>query len=154
MDKKVTIGFGPHLTLDLYGCDQKRLLDDKYIYNLLDKLPAKIGMHKISQPVVNKFTSNPLGRKKSFDHGGISAFVLIAESHITIHTFVAQKYASVDIFSCKDFDVEKAEKHLMKAFSAAKAEKNFLLRGREFPKNAGVVKPIVAAERKSIARKR
>src|SRR3989338_1728877 len=135
MDRKVSIGFGPHLTLDLYGCDQTRLLDDKYIYNLLDKLPAKIGMHKISQPAVNKFTSNPLGKKQSFDQGGISAFVLIAESHITIHTFVAQSFASVDIFSCKNFDVEKAEKHLMKAFSVTKAEKNFLLRGKEFPKN-------------------
>ncbi|MFA4819350.1 MAG: adenosylmethionine decarboxylase [Candidatus Aenigmatarchaeota archaeon] len=154
MEQKVTVGFGPHLTLDMYGCDKQRLLDDKFIYNLLDKLPEKIGMHKIFQPVVNKFTSNPLGKKDSFDRGGVSAFVLIAESHITIHTFAAQRFASIDIFSCKEFDVEKAEKYLMRAFSAKKAEKNLLLRGKEFPKNVEVVKPIVAAERKSIVKKR
>jgi S-adenosylmethionine decarboxylase len=149
--EKVQIGFGPHLTLDMYGCDEKRLLDQRFIYKLLDELPAKIGMHKISQPVVNKFSSNPLGNEKSFDKGGISAFVLIAESHITIHTFVAQRFVSVDIFSCKEFDVDKAERQLMRAFAAQKSEKNLLMRGKEFPKNVELVRPIVAEERREMA---
>lgn len=148
------MGLGPHLTLDLYGCDKRRLLDENFIYKLLDELPEKIGMNKVSEPCVRKFTSNPMGKKESFDKGGISAFVLIAESHITIHTFMAQSFASVDIFSCKSFDIEKASELVMKAFGAKKAEKNFLLRGQEFPKNVELVKPIVAAERKSIDKKR
>lgn len=154
MTAKVSIGFGPHLTLDMYHCDQERLLDTDFIYKLLDELPSKIGMNKISQPVVNKFDSNPMGKKNSFDKGGISAFVLIAESHITIHTFHAQGFVSVDIFSCKDFDVEKAAEHLMNAFGAEKAEKNLILRGREFPKDVNIVKPIIRAERNSISKKK
>lgn len=81
--------FGPHLTLDLYGCSKEKLSDKDFIYKLLDELPELIGMHKITQPFVTDYP----GRPNSFDKGGISAFVLIAESHITIHTFVEQSYA-------------------------------------------------------------
>lgn len=90
--------FGPHLTLDLYLCNKKRLLDLDFIYKILDELPDLIGMHKISPPQVMIQHANP----DTFDKGGISGFVLIAESHISVHTFVAQEYVSIDIFSCKD----------------------------------------------------
>ncbi len=146
-------GFGPHLTLDLYGCDKTKLNDRSYVYNLLDELPELIGMHKISVPSVSHFHGNPLGKKAGFDQGGISAFVLIAESHIAIHTFVAQGFASIDIFSCKHFDIESAEKYLVRAFDAKKVEKNLFNRGKEFPKKIMLAKPIVISERKDIGRK-
>ena len=41
---------------------------------------------------------------------GISAFVMIAESHISIHTFPEKDYVFMDVFSCKSFDAEKAAK--------------------------------------------
>jgi len=78
--------FGPHLTLDLYSCDKKRIVDKKFIEKFLDKFPIIIGMHKISKPFVIYYK----GKKNSFDKGGVSGFVLIAESHISIHTFVEQ----------------------------------------------------------------
>lgn len=31
--------FGPHLTLDLYGCNEKKLADLDFIYKILDELP-------------------------------------------------------------------------------------------------------------------
>ena len=123
--------FGPHLTLDMYGCNPEKLSDVEFIYNLLDELPEFIGMHKITAPNVTKCSGNPAG----FDRGGISAFVLITESHITIHTFVADRFASVDIFSCNDFDVKKATKYLMKKLGSSKVERNFIERGKEFVKH-------------------
>ena len=138
--------FGPHLTLDLYGCDKKKLNDIRYVYKLLDKLPEKIGMHKMHAPHVTHFGGNP----KTFDKGGVSAFVLITESHISIHTFPHQRYASVDIFSCKEFDVQNAEQILAKAFDAKKVEENLIMRGREFPKDVEKSATIVRRERKKM----
>ncbi len=136
--------FGPHLTLDLYSCNKKRLLDLDFVYKILDELPDLIDMHKITPPQVMVQGPNP----NTFDKGGISGFVLITESHISIHTFVAQEYASIDIFSCKKFDAQKATNYLIDKFEAQKVEKHLFSRGKEFPKDVDVAKTIVLKSRK------
>ncbi|MEM5853533.1 MAG: adenosylmethionine decarboxylase [Candidatus Aenigmatarchaeota archaeon] len=138
--------FGPHLTLDLYGCNKNKLSDKNFIANFLEELPSIIGMKKISEPQVFEYK----GSKNSFDSGGISAFILIAESHISVHTFVEQAFASVDIFSCKDFDPKKAEAFVVEKFEPKKVEKHFIMRGKEFPKNLEKASEIVVKERKKI----
>ncbi|OLD78047.1 hypothetical protein AUF62_03320, partial [archaeon 13_1_20CM_52_20] len=95
--------FGPHLTLDLSECNSEKLSDLSYIYDLLDELPDVIDMHKITAPYV--FVYKPKGNPTEW---GISGFVIIAESHISIHTFPDNKHAFMDIFSCKQFDIHKA----------------------------------------------
>ncbi|MEM5794092.1 MAG: adenosylmethionine decarboxylase [Candidatus Aenigmatarchaeota archaeon] len=136
--------FGPHLTLDLYGCKEEKLSDLNFIYKILDELPELMGMRKISTPQVVLHKGNP----NSFDKGGISAFVLIAESHISIHTFVGYGFASIDVFSCKPFNEKEIENYLVEAFEAKKVERNFLKRGKEFPKEVEIAKKIVLKERK------
>jgi S-adenosylmethionine decarboxylase len=136
--------FGPHLTLDLYNCNKEKLLDLDFVYKILDELPDMIDMHKMCPPQVIIQNPNP----DTFDKGGISGFVLIAESHISIHTFVAQEYASIDIFSCKKFDFQKAVNYLIDKFEAQKAEKNLFSRGKEFPKDVELAKAIVLKTRK------
>lgn len=122
--------FGPQLSLDLYNCNKKKLGDVKFIKNFLNKLPEIIRMHKISKPFVKFYP----GKKESFDKGGISGFILIAESHIAIHTFIPQKSAFLDIFSCKNFDENSVIKFSKEEFEAKKIEKNFLMRGKWFKK--------------------
>lgn len=122
--------FGTHLMLEFYDCEGK-LEDEKFIYSILEELPEIIGMRKISKPYILRVPSNP----ETFDKGGISAFIIIAESHISIHTFIKQKYATIDVFSCKDFDVKKAENYLVEKFKPKKIEKNMLLRGKDFIKS-------------------
>lgn len=141
--------FGPHLTLDLYGCEKDSISSDKIIFDILDRLPGEIGMHKISQPQITRYP----GRSGTFDSGGISGFVLIAESHISIHTFVSQSYATVDVFSCKEFDTKKATDYLISKFNPQKVEKNLILRGKEFPKDVTTSKSIVKTQRAAFIRK-
>ncbi len=147
---KKCVGFGPHLTLDLYGCSKKRLFDAELVANILDELPEVVGMHKICSPQVTVCPE----RENSFDKGGISAFVLIAESHMTIHTFPADGFASIDVFSCKPFDMDKATSYLLDRFEAKKAERNVIHRGKEFvkhyPKSIPKVNDIVDKERKNM----
>jgi S-adenosylmethionine decarboxylase len=142
--------FGPHLTLDLYGCDAKKLSDPKFVYELLDFFPEFIGMQKFSAPHINDVPARP----NSFDKGGVSGFVLLVESHMTIHTFPGDGFASVDIFSCKDFDLKKATECLIEKLGAKKVEKNFIVRGREFekhyPKSVEKSKKLVMKEREKV----
>lgn len=121
--------FGPHLTLDLYGCNKKKLKDVGFISNFLDELPGLIGMTKIMPPYVFQYS----GLKP--EDWGVSGIVLIAESHISIHTFPEKSYASVDIFSCKDFDIEQASDVIVSKLEAKTYEKNYFMRGRHFPKD-------------------
>ncbi len=139
-------GFGPHLMLDGYGCAKAKLEDLDLIYRILDELPPKIGMTRIMPPYVFKYS----GLKP--EDWGISGFVLIAESHISIHTFPEKNFVSVDIFSCKAFDAELAASYLKDAFGMTKVETNVLDRGTEFPKEINGAVRLVRAERRRVAR--
>ncbi len=139
-------GFGPHLMLDGYGCDKSKLEDLNLIYRILEDLPARIGMTRIMPPYVFKYS----GVKP--EDWGISGFVLIAESHISIHTFPEKKYVSVDIFSCKAFDAEFASKYFKEAFEMAKVETNVLDRGTEFPKDLNGAAGAARAQRRRVVR--
>jgi S-adenosylmethionine decarboxylase len=138
--------FGPHLMLDCYDCNEKKLKDFNFVLKFLNDLPDLIGMHKIAEPHAVDYPGNP----KTFDKGGISAVVIIAESHISIHTFPSHKYMSLDIFSCKIFDVEKATNFIIKSFEVKKVEKKLLNRGSEFPKQIPKTMKIVEKQREKI----
>ena len=91
-----------HLIIDGYGSNSKLLQDEEYIRQLLDS--------KISAPTVFRY----VGSKP--EDWGVSGLVFIAESHISIHTFVERCYVNIDIFSCKDFDAEQAIRDFRDAF--------------------------------------
>lgn len=80
-------------------------------------------MTKISPPHVYNYQ----GAKP--EDWGVSGFVLIAESHISIHTFPSRGYINVDIFSCKDFDAAKAKADIQAAFGLAQVQACVLRRG-------------------------
>jgi len=116
--------FGPHLMLDLYGCDERRLGNIQLVKKFLEDLQAKLSLRKISEAIVN-FYSTPTP--------GISGFILISESHITIHTFIYERYAAVDIFSCKPFDEKIAIQEVQKIFEPERMEKRLVSRGKYYP---------------------
>jgi len=118
--------FGPHLMLDMTQCNQEKLKDYDFVFSILNDLPEKIGMTKITQPYVFPYSGLVPEDK------GITGTVIIAESHISIHTFQEKDYCFVDVFSCKDFDVDLAAEYLIEAFESKKYEKNIVLRGKDF----------------------
>lgn len=98
--------------MDAYGVDGKTLSDEQVVADFLDTCPDSIGMTKIMPPQVYTY------RGKKPEDWGVSGFVLIAESHISVHTFPERGYMNVDIFSCKDFDEEAAQQDVRDAFGA------------------------------------
>ncbi|MFO8010411.1 MAG: adenosylmethionine decarboxylase [Dehalococcoidia bacterium] len=88
-----------HLIIDGYVTDPKKIQDPEFIYRFLDTYPDQIEMTKVSTPQVSEYT---------LEEQGVSAFVLLAESHISVHTFPDQSYVNIDVFSCREFDIEQA----------------------------------------------
>ncbi len=118
-----------HLVMDGYGADAHKLQDESLVRELLDTYPEAISMTKISEPLVHRYTE---GRVPN--DWGISGFVLIAESHISVHTFPERGYLNVDIFSCKPFDADLAVEELRGRFGITEVRTQVLDRGlEEFP---------------------
>ena len=115
-----------HLVVDGYGGDAEALKNTELIYDFLDTLPDRIGMTKIIPPQVYTYHG-----EKSRDWG-VSGFVLIAESHISIHTFPDREHVNIDIFSCKAFDTDECVKIVKSSFGLTRAETSTLERGLEY----------------------
>jgi S-adenosylmethionine decarboxylase len=119
-------GVTMHLIIDGFGANRKTLESEDLIYSILDDYPSQIGMTKVAPPQVFKYN----GSKPN--DWGISGFVLIAESHISIHTFPERCYVNIDIFSCKDFDSEQATRELKDRFEFTEIQTLLLNRGLDY----------------------
>jgi len=100
---------GVHLVVEMRDCLTERLDDIKWVKRVMigAALRAKA---TIVQTVFHKF--NPVG---------ISGVVVIAESHIAIHTWPERHYAAVDIFSCgMTLKGIEAAKYLIKQFRSTR----------------------------------
>jgi S-adenosylmethionine decarboxylase len=115
-----------HLIIDGYSSNQKLLRDEDFLRKWLENYPARIGMTRISPPYVLRYIGPVL------ENWGISGFVFLAESHIGIHTFVEQNYINIDVFSCKDFETDKAIEDFREGFELVKLRTCLI--DREWPK--------------------
>ncbi len=115
-----------HLVIDSYGADPSLLASVELIHTFLDQLPDQIGMTKVAPPQVYTYRG-----QKPHDWG-VSGFVLIAESHVTIHTFPRRGYANIDVFSCKEFDAQATIEIVTAAFGLERVSSRILDRGLEF----------------------
>jgi S-adenosylmethionine decarboxylase len=114
-----------HLVIDGYKGDPAKMWDVDLVRRFLDECPSTLGMTKICEPQVQEYNG-----PKSED-SGVSGFVIIAESHISIHTFPHRDYVNVDVFSCKTFDNERALQDVKELFSLGEVRTWVLERGLE-----------------------
>jgi len=114
-----------HLLLDMYGCDVRNLNDESLLRNLFQDLTKILDMHIIAGPTIVRY----VGKEDSPSGEGLSGFMIVAESHVSIHTDIRTGYASIDVYSCKEFNIDLVEECLEKAFKPKKMEKKFILRG-------------------------
>ena len=64
------------------------------------------------------------------ENGGVSGVAVLAESHISIHTWPEWNYAAIDVFMCGDTDPMKAVEIMREAFKPARLEIANHYRGR------------------------
>jgi S-adenosylmethionine decarboxylase len=117
---------GRHLLLELYDCSSEILNNLETVKTALVEA-AKRAEATIIDVVFHEF--NPFG---------ISGVVVIAESHLSIHTWPEYRYAAVDIFSCGEtLKPAEAASYLVKEFGASRASCVEVKRG-VFPDRAAV----------------
>jgi len=116
-----------HLIIDGYGGDPAKLAAEEVVKGLLESYPEAIGMTKLAPPQVYRYQG-----AKPLDWG-LSGFVIIAESHISIHTFPARRLLWADIFSCRPFDAERAIEAVKEHFALTEVRTTILERGLEHP---------------------
>lgn len=130
--KKQKYGFGPHLMIDAYGCNQKSLNDVGLIYDVMERITKLIKMNPITPPIIKRATQKDITR---LEDTGVSGIIMFAESHFSFHGFDKKRFFVADIFSCKKFDLEIVKAELKKTFKAKKIQTHFVQRGIEFPRS-------------------
>jgi len=66
-----------------------------------------------------------------FSPQGVSGVIVIAESHVSVHTWPELGYAAVDIFTCGSMDPVDGVPELQKGFKAEKMQVTLIKRGPE-----------------------
>ncbi len=126
---KETMQFGVHYMLDGYGANPDLLRDRAKLEQILNYVPKEMGMYAICDPVVAE-----VGPNNKKDPGGLSGFVMIAESHISFHTFPARGFVTIDLYTCQnDLDVDATSKRLVEAFGIVEADIYVQERGMRYP---------------------
>ena len=96
-----------HLLLELYRCNCEKLNDESFLRCTLNRA-AKLANATVLNLISNKF-----------DPQGVTAIALLAESHISIHTWPESNYSAVDIFTCgKNMMPELASQYLIESLMA------------------------------------
>ena len=96
-----------HLLLELYKCEYKKLNDESFLRSSLNRA-AKFAKATVLNLISNKFEPQ-----------GVTVIALLAESHISIHTWPESNYSAVDIFTCgRNMLPELASQYLIEALNA------------------------------------
>jgi len=86
---------GIHVLMDLFACKRELLEDPPGLEDYLKSIVAWLKLRFISS---HSYLFSPFG---------YSIFILIAESHLTFHTFPEHHFAAFDLFSCRELEEDK-----------------------------------------------
>ncbi len=109
---------GKHLLLELIDCDAGLLNDVEYLRKVVSDTARQIGATVIKDSFYQ------------FTPQGVSGVLIIAESHISIHTWPEYRFAAVDVFTCGDvIDPKNAIKPFVEKLKAASSSYVEMKRG-------------------------
>jgi len=104
------MSMGTHLIVNMYGCPREHLERADIVLELMNKIVEKAELEKIGES------------SYQFEPHGATAVILLAESHISIHTWPEKdNSAAVDLFTCSGPEKNKlAYKALIELFKPDK----------------------------------
>ena len=110
---------GKQYMIELKGCNSDKLNDPEYI----GKIMAEAAI-KANATIVQQFFHQ-------FSPFGVSGTIVIAESHINIHTWPEHGYAAIDMFTCSDTLIaDNAIQHLRICLEATDCTTSMINRGQ------------------------
>ena len=81
---------GSEWVVEAYGCDPVRLADPASLHALFGAIVHELSLHPVGEPVWHQFPAP----------GGITGMLMLAESHLTVHTFPEHASACLNLFCC------------------------------------------------------
>jgi S-adenosylmethionine decarboxylase proenzyme len=109
---------GGHYVLDFYGCDAAQLNSISFW-----KENLKAAAEAAEMEILNSHFHE-------FEPQGITGFLLLSTSHISMHTWPEHGYVACDVFSCSsDEYTRKAVEHLKKVITHSKVDVTYVDRG-------------------------
>ena len=106
-DEKKLLYKSKHFLLELYNCDYDKLNDESFLRCTLNNA-AKLANATVLNLISNKFEPQ-----------GVTAIALLAESHLSIHTWPEEHYSAVDVFTCgQNMKPDISCKYLIQALMA------------------------------------
>ena len=116
--------FGYLVTYDLKDCDWNSLTKSSLVDEWMAQLPSKLGFKRIDGPYTTPyFHEDP-------NESGVTSVVVLATSHISIHTFpYRNNFAYVDLSTCGDVNFELMDQVVKEFFKPTEIHKNIHKRG-------------------------
>jgi S-adenosylmethionine decarboxylase len=108
---------GQHWLVEYLGCDAKRLDDREYLMCLLRRAAEAAGATVVAEAI------------QPFSPHGVSAVLLIEESHFSLHTWPEEGYAAADFYTCGNCLPDRAHAVLLAGVGAARSEIMVIERG-------------------------
>lgn len=109
---------GTHIILDFYGCNPESMMFVPDVQALI-KEAARLAHFSVVAEEYHQFEPH-----------GVSGMTIIEESHISLHSWAENRYASIDIFYCGSNDfVEDGIDYLIKSFEPKRIERQDIMRG-------------------------
>lgn len=110
--------FGRHYLIDLRGCDPEIIKQVDPTREILLRATKECGATRLDDYF------------HQFQPFGVSGVVLIAESHISVHTWPENGFVALDIFTCGEMKPQVAVDIMQKSFRAKEATVKIVVRGQ------------------------
>ena len=119
--------FGFQLLLDLYDCKRGACDDLGLCYNFLEEIVRVLKVEPQSPPFIFRTDG-----KRFPDKAGLSGWIPLVESGIQLHTLTPKEFISIDIYSCRPFDIEPLKAFVRSYFNPKRMDEQFLERGLDY----------------------
>ena len=121
--------FGFQLLLDLYDCKKGACDDLTLCYNFLEEIVGVLKVEPQSPPFIFRTDG-----KRFPDKAGLSGWIPLVESGIQIHTLTPKDFISIDVYSCRQFEIGPLKTFVRSFFAPRQMDEQFLERGLDYNK--------------------
>jgi len=109
---------GKHIIAELYGISKEKISDENTVKQFMEHISDKVEFDKIGSLY------------KQFEPYGVTGVILIAESHVSIHTWPEYNLVNMDIFTCGDVNqAQEAFQLILESLEPTSYKKHILDRG-------------------------
>lgn len=108
---------GTHVIVELWGCDPRVLVDEELCLGVLRDCAKVAGATIVHE------------HSHRFGEGGVSAILILQESHVSVHCWDVQGFVSADMYTCGDCEPERAIPVMKAGFKAKRVVTKVIARG-------------------------